>query len=238
MKRSMIRSRAQLNKDWEKPSKYFLNLEKRNYINKSIPSLNINDNMVTDSKEILKQQQLFYSNLYSSKGTKDLFSGKFSNYIENMTKLSDANREKLDVPYTIEELEFAIKSGKPNKAPSPDGFSNKFFNFFIDELSFWIFRYFEASLNSETLTASIIEGTITCITKGGKLCNDLKNWRPLTLLNSVYKYFSSMIANRLKPELPILINEDQTGFIAGRFIGENTRTVFDLINHCESFNIP
>ena len=47
-----------------------------------------------------------------------------------------------------------------------------------------------------------------------------------------------MIANRLKLELPILINEDQTGFIAGRFIGENTRTVFNLINHCESFNIP
>ena len=71
MKGSMIRSRAQLNKDWEKPSKYFLNLVKRNYINKSIPSLNVNDTVITDSKEILKQQLLFYSHLYSSKGTKN-----------------------------------------------------------------------------------------------------------------------------------------------------------------------
>ena len=47
-----------------------------------------------------------------------------------------------------------------------------------------------------------------------------------------------MIANRLKPELPYLINEDQTGFIAGRFIGENTRTVYDIIEHCESFEVP
>ena len=45
-----------------------------------------------------------------------------------------------------------------------------------------------------------------------------------------------MIANGLKPELPFIINEDQTGFIAGRFIGENTRTVYDIIDHCESFN--
>ena len=41
IKGSMIRSRAQLSQDWEKPSKYFLNLEKRNHINKSIPSLTV-----------------------------------------------------------------------------------------------------------------------------------------------------------------------------------------------------
>ena len=81
----------------------------------------------------------------------------------------------------------------------------------------------------------MIEGVITCIPKGGKLRNDLKNWRPLTLLNSVYKFLSGMIANRLKPELPFLINEDQTGFISGRFIGENTRTVYDLINYCDTY---
>ena len=32
IKGSMIRSRAQLSQDREKPSKYFVNLEKRNYI--------------------------------------------------------------------------------------------------------------------------------------------------------------------------------------------------------------
>ena len=82
----------------------------------------------------------------------------------------------------------------------------------------------------------MIEGVITCIPKTGKLRNDLKNWRPLTLLNSVYKFISGMIANRLKPELPYLINEDQTGFISGRFIGENTRTVYDLIEHCDTYH--
>ena len=70
MKGSMIRSRAQLNKDWEKPSKYFLNLEKRNYINKSIPSLTVNETVITDSREILKQQHTFYSSLLLIKRNK------------------------------------------------------------------------------------------------------------------------------------------------------------------------
>ena len=105
----------------------------------------------------------------------------------------------------------------------------------MEELKYWIFRYFQDSISNQHLSESMIEGVITCIPKGGKLRNDLKNWRPLTLLNSVYNFLSGMIANRLKPELPFLINEDQTGFISGRFIGENTRTVFDLINYCDTY---
>ena len=140
IKGSMIRSRAQLNKDWEKPSKYFLNLEKRNYINKCIPSLTVNGKTTTNSKEILIEQHNFYKDLYSSKGTHD-----FSTYLHSMPKLTEFTKETLEEPYTVNELEAEIKSGKLNKAPCPDGFSNEFFKFFLDELLIWIFRYFQES---------------------------------------------------------------------------------------------
>ena len=234
----MIRSRAQLNKDWEKPSKYFLNLEKRNYINKGIPSLIVEGKKVTDCKDILKKQHKFYNHLYASRGSTDLLQDDFSQYLTSMTRLSNFKKELLEKPYTLHELEFAISSSKINKAPGPDGFSNDFLNFFVKELSVWIFRYFKECFSHNRLTSSIIEGTITCIPKGGKLRNHLKNWCPLTMLNSIYKFISSMIANRLKPELPSLINEDQTSFIAGRFIGENNRTIYDIIDYCDTFNKP
>ena len=45
----------------------------------------------------------------------------------------------------------------------------------------------------------------------------LKNWRPSSLLNVVYKIISSAcIANRIKYVLRYLINEDQTCFTANR----------------------
>lgn len=51
----------------------------------------------------------------------------------------------------------------------------------------------------------------------------LKNWRPITLLNVIYKIASGYIAERIKTTLYKLISEDQTGFISGHYIGENTR---------------
>jgi hypothetical protein len=40
----------------------------------------------------------------------------------------------------------------------------------------------------------------------------VKNWRPITLLNTVYKIAAGCIANRIKLTLVKLINKDQTGF--------------------------
>ena len=56
------------------------------------------------------------------------------------------------------------------------------------------------------------QGVIVCIPKEGKE-KKLKNWRPITLLNTVYKIASSCIAARLKTVLSKLIGDDQKVFL-------------------------
>jgi hypothetical protein len=53
-----------------KNTKYFFNLEKRNYINKTIQQL-INDkgDTITDFKEVLAEERSFYKSLYSKNHT-------------------------------------------------------------------------------------------------------------------------------------------------------------------------
>lgn len=82
------------------------------------------------------------------------------------------------------------------------------------------------------------QGVITCIPKEGKSKEFLKNWRPITLLNSTYKLASSCIAERIKSVLSHLISTDQTGFIPGRYIGENCRLIYDILHFTEENDIP
>lgn len=73
------------------------------------------------------------------------------------------------------------------------------------------------------------EGLIICIPKPGKPKEHIKNWRPVSSLNVLYKIGAACIANRIKRILPKLISEDQTGFVANRYLGDNIRLIYDSI---------
>ena len=46
------------------------------------------------------------------------------------------------------------------------------------------------------------------------------------------------MAHRIATVLPKLINEDQTGYVKGRYIGQNIRLIQDIMKVTESENIP
>ena len=89
------------------------------------------------------------------------------------------------------------------------------------------------------MTIILRQCVISCIPKGNKSRTLLKNWRPISLLSVVYKIISSAIANRIKTVLYKLVSETQeTGFVAGRFIGENSCLIYDILHYTEKENIP
>lgn len=65
---------------------------------------------------------------------------------------------------------------------------------------------------------------------------DIKNWRPITLLNNDYKIISKLLAERLKRILPKIINTDQKGFVQGRQIFDANRLLQDIIDYTDMTN--
>ena len=63
----MVRSRTQWVREGERPTKYFCSLENKQYIEKTVKSLKIDDKNIIEQKEILKHMRNFYVNLYSNK---------------------------------------------------------------------------------------------------------------------------------------------------------------------------
>lgn len=82
------------------------------------------------------------------------------------------------------------------------------------------------------------KGVITLVPKKDKDRTNLKNWRPISWLNFDYKIVAKVSANRIIGILPKLIDSFQTGYMKNMFIGENIRTISDLITLTNLKNIP
>lgn len=124
------------------------------------------------------------------------------------------------------------------KTPGTDGLPAEFYKVFWKDVSSTLISALNYAYETGKLSITQRRGIIKLIPKKDAEPFFIKNWRPLTLLNSDYKIAAKSIANRLKPLLPDLINYDQTGFIRGRFIGENIRLIDSVICYAKENNIP
>ena len=93
---------------------------------------------------------------------------------------------------------------------------------------------YDAAFQNGSLSISQKRGIITLIPKADGDLKELSNWCPLSLLNIDYKILTKALAKRIEKYLPKLINSDQTGFVKGRYIGQNIRLLSDIMEYLEA----
>ena len=233
---SAIRSRADIIEYNERNSKFFFSLEKANYNLKCIKCLNTSNGQITNEQDILKEECKFYKGLYSE--TQEITPEQKieDKFLLNpaINKLSDAEKATCDVPLQINECSKALSNLKNNKAPGCDGFPVEFYKFFWNKIKNFVYNSYLFAFKKKELSYDQKRGIITLIPKKGKDLCSLKNWRPISLLNVDYKILTKALAARLQAILKNIINPDQVGYLAGRFIGENIRTTSDILSFCMS----
>ena len=224
-----IRSKAKYYEDGEKSSKYFLGLEKTRYNNKTLNAIYCEDNTVTrDQRKILLEQAKFYRKLYSK--DHGIFF-KLSN--DTTQKLDAAQKKELEEDVSVDELGKALKQMKPNKTPGCDGLPCEFYKVFWLKLKDIMWQAIHKSKERGYLYRSARRGVISLIPKKDKDPMNIKNWRPLTLLNVDHKMLTKAIANRMKTVLTTVISPHQSGYVPGRFIGSNIRKLVDIVQYLE-----
>ena len=238
-KGSIVRSKTKWTEQGEKPTKYFFNLERRNYNHKTIRELKYPDGtLVTKEDEILKEIEIFYNDLYTSSTSVE--NALFQSFIANLEipKLEDSVSSELEGEITLRECKDILCTFSSGKSPGEDGFTWEFYNCFFDLLGQDLVDCFNASYRAGEMSLSQRRGVITLIPKEDSDLSTLANWRLITLLNLDYKIGSRIIARRLEKVLAFLINPDQTGFIKGRYIGQNIRLINDILEQTNLQNIP
>ena len=239
-----VRARAKYKCEGEKPTKLFMSLEKHNSVQKYIPKLCIEKNGVKTT--IYEQESIetetcdYYEDLFASKDiylqnqTIEEFLGNESS--NSCPKISQSQKVKMEGILTMEELVKYMKKAKNNVSPGSTGFTNEFYKFFLRDLKIFMLNSINHSYQTGMLSVTQRLGIITLIPKGDKDKSFLKNWRPLTLLNSMYKIISGCISERIKPSLGTIIHSDQKGFVSDRYIGEAVRTTYDIMDWAKENN--
>jgi len=97
--------------------------------------------------------------------------------------------------------------------------------------------YNEAFLRGD-LSVSQRRGIISLIPKDDACLTEKSNWRPITLLNVDYKIIAKVIGRRIEQILHKVFHPDQTGFIKGRYIGNNVRLLNDLMEYTGANRLP
>ena len=163
----------------------------------------------------------------------------FNKFFESPTllKLTAQLADSCDGVLTKEECHASLKEFSTGKSPGTDGLTAEFYLKFWELLGQELVDSLNYAFETGELSISQKRGIITLIPKKDKNKVFLDNWRPISLLNTDYKIATKAIAARITKELPSLIHGDQTGYIKGRFIGQNVRLIADIIECMDTLDI-
>ena len=233
---AIIRSKIQNIEVGEKNTAYFLALEKKNSATKSITHLKRPDNSIATGKDDVSSEILsFYEHLYAEPDVlTDMYDHEFLNNGDNV--LFEQEQSNCDGLITEAECLSALKKLKNGKTPGIDGLPAEFYKLFWIDIKEIVLSSLNFAFAKNELSLDQRRGLISLVPKKDKDRQFLKNWRPIALLTTDYKLIAKCLAARIVTVIDKLIAPDQTGYIKGRYIGENIRTVHDMITYLKLRN--
>nr|GEY66102.1 RNA-directed DNA polymerase, eukaryota [Tanacetum cinerariifolium] len=148
-------------------------------------------------------------------------------------KLSDDELRDIECDVTNDEIKRAVWDCGTDKAPGSDGFTFGFFRRFWDLIQEDVYaavRYFFVYSDIPKGCNSAFISLIPKIQNA----NLVKDFRPISLIGSLYKIIAKILANRLVGMLSGIVNEVQSAFVADRQILDGPFILNEVIQWCKS----
>ena len=210
---------------------FFLGLENERHEKGSVSSVFDSEGQeVFSLSDMIQAHERFYSSLFSEEPIDPVAQ---SHLFEHVTcRLSDAERESCEGLLSLNEASEALRLSNRNKTPGYDSLTVEFYSAFWSLLGPLLVDMFNESLAHRELCDSMKSSVTRLVHKKDDRRN-LKNWRPISLLNVDYKICSKALSLRLKKLLGSILDPDQTCSVPGRSISSNLALLRDTLDFIE-----
>ncbi len=177
---------------------------------------------ITKDEEIQKTLEQDYESTVGRDFTPEMSLTEFlEKYGVELPTLAEAEQNMLMEDVTNEELKYALSSAKTSSAPGPSGQSIAIFKYLYSQVP----KLMLATINQLIFIPGLIKSgafawllgrKVVFIPKPGKVPDRVQNLRPLSLLESMFKILTRILAGRMVGTLDYVLYTEQHGFRAGR----------------------
>ena len=153
------------------------------------------------------------------------------------TTLTAQDNQDLAQPITEAELLAAIKTSKKNKSPGTDGITAEFYKAMAPIIKDQVLEVLNDMLSRRHIPEEMLCGIIVFVEKHNKAVR-VKDYRPLTLLNTDTKLFTRVLAARLTPLLDKLLHPCQVRPGGVRNMPASLMDLRDVISYLNATGQP
>lgn len=228
---SYLRQKAKLHwlKVGDQNNKAFYTAAKLREIRNNIKEIQCDDGRIVDNLEQIKFEAERYFKEFLSLKPNDYVEWSSTELEKILTFRCDENDKKLlTAEVSKEEIKKVLFAMPANKSPGPDGFNSEFFR----ESWLIVGDDFTVAIQSFFKTGFLPKGvnsTILALIPKKKEAKVMKDYRPISCCNVLYKVISKILANRLKLILPKFISPNQSAFVKDRLLMENLLLATEII---------
>jgi hypothetical protein len=144
--------------------------------------------------------------------------------------VSPEDNASLVRPFSLEEIELVVKESDGNKSPGPDGFNFSFFKAFWDIMKAEVRILFDQFHGNAKLPKGFASFFVALIPKVDSPFG-IGDFRPISLLGSLYKLIAKVLASRLSSVMGSIIASSQSAFIKGRQLMDGVVVMNEIIDY-------
>lgn len=218
------KTRTRWLQDGDRNTKFFHAVIRERRRMNTITLQEANGEVINDPKIIAQHAATFFGNLFTA-SPYAMHESLFDEYPRAVT--NEMNSRLTAIP-ELQEIWDAISHLSSDSAPGPDGFTGHFFRGCWQIIQSDMVEMIQGYFLGDYLSHNIMATSLTLIPKIAKPMN-IADYRPISLANFASKVVSKILASRLAHVLPMVIDEQQSGFVQGRSIHESIALAQEMV---------